>query len=463
MPRRRVRPPNDDYLDSFPLNQRGQEAQPHRHAARQSRHVTSPRSRPTCSPRRTRVGRRSPRPAAQRATARPSGTTSIPTSPVSSGCAPTATTPRSPWSRSTARRPCRASASGNASTSPPAPPRSSWHSVAKGRPYTIQIGAVGGVGGRLEFLFDFLADTDGDNVLDDVDKCDRLKGSASEAGCPVRLNAGVTLRAAPTATGIRVASLRVKAPRKSRVSVSCSGCGSQVKTAKTVSFGRLRGKSLRAGHQARDPRHAPQLDRHLRELQASRAATSRRPSAASIRARGSRDASAASRSERLARGRGAAGGGARIRCRVRRREGRGGRRRRRRGARLPSSRRRTARRRSRAWPRPRRFPRLRAAPQPSGGGGMAAPAAASRRPPRLRAPRRPHRPPAAAVEAAAAAAAAAAGRSSRASRPSAVDSDPLCSPKARPSVDTGSMAPSARAAWALSTAPPSSRSIAASR
>ena len=119
--------------------------------------------------------------------------------------------------------------------------------VAKGKAYTIQIGAVGGVGGRLEFLFDFLADTDGDNVLDDVDKCDRLKGPASEAGCPVRLNAGVTLRAVPTATGIRVASLRVKAPRKSRVSVSCSGRGSQVKTAKTVSFGRLRGKSLRAG------------------------------------------------------------------------------------------------------------------------------------------------------------------------------------------------------------------------
>jgi hypothetical protein len=119
--------------------------------------------------------------------------------------------------------------------------------VAKGRAYTVQVGAVGGVGGQLEFLFDFLPDTDGDNVLDDVDRCDRLKGSAREAGCPVRLNAGVTLRAAPTATGIRIASLRVRAPRKSRVSVSCRGCGSQVKTARTVGFGRLRGKSLRAG------------------------------------------------------------------------------------------------------------------------------------------------------------------------------------------------------------------------
>ena len=42
--------------------------------------------------------------------------------------------------------------------------------VAKGRAYTIQVGGVGDTGGNLEFLFDFLADTDGDGVLDDVDK-----------------------------------------------------------------------------------------------------------------------------------------------------------------------------------------------------------------------------------------------------------------------------------------------------
>ncbi len=61
--------------------------------------------------------------------------------------------------------------------------------VAKGRAYTIQIGGVNDAGGNLEFLFDFLADTDGDGVLDDVDKCDRLKGPAGEAGCPKRLRA----------------------------------------------------------------------------------------------------------------------------------------------------------------------------------------------------------------------------------------------------------------------------------
>lgn len=119
--------------------------------------------------------------------------------------------------------------------------------VAKGRAYTVQIGGVGATGGNLEFLFDFLADTDGDGVLDDVDKCDRLRGPASEAGCPKRLRASVTLRARPLAGGIQLIGLSVKASRGSRVSVRCGGCPPQAKRAKTVGFGRLRGQRLRAG------------------------------------------------------------------------------------------------------------------------------------------------------------------------------------------------------------------------
>ena len=119
--------------------------------------------------------------------------------------------------------------------------------VAKDRAYTVQIGGVGGVGGNLEFLFDFLADRDGDDVLDDVDKCDRLRGPSAEAGCPTRLRANVTLRAKPTANGIQLVALRVRATRRSRVSVRCGGCRPQAKTARTVSFGRLRGRQLRAG------------------------------------------------------------------------------------------------------------------------------------------------------------------------------------------------------------------------
>ena len=119
--------------------------------------------------------------------------------------------------------------------------------VSEGRAYTIQIGGVSDAGGDLEFLFDFLADTDGDGVLDDVDKCDRLKGTQAQAGCPRRLRASVTLRALPLRTGIKVAALRVNAPRGSRVAVRCAGCRPQAKRARTVGFRRLRGKRLRAG------------------------------------------------------------------------------------------------------------------------------------------------------------------------------------------------------------------------
>lgn len=121
--------------------------------------------------------------------------------------------------------------------------------VARGRAYTIQLGGVADAGGNLEFLFDFLADTDSDGVLDDVDKCDRLKGTEQEAGCPTRLRADATLRARPTANGIQLLGLSVTAPRGSRVAVDCSrGCGRQVKRARSeVRFGALRGRRLSAG------------------------------------------------------------------------------------------------------------------------------------------------------------------------------------------------------------------------
>ena len=119
--------------------------------------------------------------------------------------------------------------------------------VTKGRAYTIQIGGVGDTGGNLEFLFDFLADTDGDGVLDEVDKCDRLTGPAGEAGCPSRLRASVTLRALPLSDGIRLLRLSVDAPKGSRVSVRCAGCPPQAKRARKVGFPRLRNARLRAG------------------------------------------------------------------------------------------------------------------------------------------------------------------------------------------------------------------------
>ena len=121
--------------------------------------------------------------------------------------------------------------------------------VAKGRSYSIQIGGVADAGGSLELLFDFLADTDGDGVLDTVDRCDRLAGPAGNNGCPRRQRVNTTLRALPTSDGIEIDALAVTARRGSKVVVSCSsGCRKQSKRAhSTVRFPGLAGVSLRAG------------------------------------------------------------------------------------------------------------------------------------------------------------------------------------------------------------------------
>ena len=123
--------------------------------------------------------------------------------------------------------------------------------VRRGGSYSVQIGGANGAGGALEFLFDFLADTDGDGVLDTVDRCDRLDGPAGNNGCPRRQRVSTTLRARPTATGISIDALTVTVRRGSRVVVSCSrGCRRQVKRARrtgTLTFPALRGADLPAG------------------------------------------------------------------------------------------------------------------------------------------------------------------------------------------------------------------------
>jgi len=121
--------------------------------------------------------------------------------------------------------------------------------VQRGDNYSVQVGGVNGAGGGLEFLFDFLADTDGDGVLDTVDRCDRLEGTARNNGCPRRPKVVTTLRAMPTATGIELVGLSVRAAKGSRIAVRCgAGCPPQVKRARsTVAFPALAGRQLRAG------------------------------------------------------------------------------------------------------------------------------------------------------------------------------------------------------------------------
>jgi hypothetical protein len=121
--------------------------------------------------------------------------------------------------------------------------------VKAGRAYTIQLGGVNNASGQLEFLFDFLADTDGDGVLDDVDRCPKRDGGGRTSGCPRTLHADVLLRAQAIEGGIKVLRLTVTAPRKSRVAVSCTeGCKTQVKRAHSkVRFPKLHNAKLPAG------------------------------------------------------------------------------------------------------------------------------------------------------------------------------------------------------------------------
>jgi hypothetical protein len=151
-----------------------------------------------------------------------------------------------PFSRSTGRPNFSSALCSNASSSTT---EEFLVQVRRGDSYTVQIGGVGSAGGPLEFLFDFLADTDGDGVLDSVDRCRTVDGTARNAGCPRRPRVNTILRARPTANGIELDALTVRAGRGSRIAVRCSaGCRPQVKRARsTVGFPALRGVELAAG------------------------------------------------------------------------------------------------------------------------------------------------------------------------------------------------------------------------
>jgi hypothetical protein len=98
-----------------------------------------------------------------------------------------------------------------------------FDNVQAGKGYTVQIGGVAGAAGNIQFLFDYLVKA-------------------------TRVQAEATLTAAPLANGVRVVSLAVAAPRKSRVEVRCSrGCRPQATTARSVGFSRLRGAVLPKG------------------------------------------------------------------------------------------------------------------------------------------------------------------------------------------------------------------------
>ncbi len=130
--------------------------------------------------------------------------------------------------------------------------------VRKGGSYTIQIGGVdagtglGPVGGDLQLTFEFFPDRDRDGVFDALDKCPTQAGDQGEAGCPPELRSNPKVRAMPTATGVRILTLNVTAPKGARVEVRCQrGCATkQVRRALkrgTLAFSKFRNRDLSAG------------------------------------------------------------------------------------------------------------------------------------------------------------------------------------------------------------------------
>jgi hypothetical protein len=129
--------------------------------------------------------------------------------------------------------------------------------VKKGRAYTIQVGGVTGPGGliasgplSLDFLY--LADTDGDGVYDAIpDHCKTTPGPDAFGGCPPELSLSplINFDKLP-GVGIRIQALGIShVPKGARVTVRCGGCPKATTVAKrsTIQFKSLVGRIVRKG------------------------------------------------------------------------------------------------------------------------------------------------------------------------------------------------------------------------
>jgi hypothetical protein len=123
--------------------------------------------------------------------------------------------------------------------------------VEKGRSYTIQLGAAGGIGGPATLSVDYFADTDGDGEYDALDKCPAVPGIARFGGCPPELRVVPSVGFDRTGNGVQISRLIVdRVPKGAKIVAKCSGCGSQTVKAKRfgrVSLSKLVGKNVRAG------------------------------------------------------------------------------------------------------------------------------------------------------------------------------------------------------------------------
>jgi hypothetical protein len=124
--------------------------------------------------------------------------------------------------------------------------------VAKGKAYTFQVGGGGGAGGQLSFSLDYFPDSDGDGLLDALDKCRTTPGIERFGGCPPSLRGKVSpsLNFANTGDGIRISRLVVDGvPKGAKVTARAGGGSQTVKAKKAgrVTLDELVGRGARAG------------------------------------------------------------------------------------------------------------------------------------------------------------------------------------------------------------------------
>ena len=100
-----------------------------------------------------------------------------------------------------------------------------------------------------------VADTDGDGITDDIDRCGRQKGTTVRQGCPAGLLADPSIRYRAAKRSIRVLAYYVKATKGARLTVTCSrkACKKTVTKGKgakqRIRITRLNGRRLKNGTQ----------------------------------------------------------------------------------------------------------------------------------------------------------------------------------------------------------------------
>jgi hypothetical protein len=98
--------------------------------------------------------------------------------------------------------------------------------VKAGEAYTVQVGGVdrglGPAAGPTSFGFEYFSDADGDDVLDDLDKCPAYPGPSRFGGCPATIDARSSVALSSNGGGqLSLTALTVTGPRGTRVVVRC--------------------------------------------------------------------------------------------------------------------------------------------------------------------------------------------------------------------------------------------------